>query len=249
MTPEPEPHAAKGISSIVTRILIVLGAVVVLACAVLLILSLLERNHIGENAFLQEIADDGEFDEDFDQPAVRLDEDGYEESGYGGPDDYFKRSQLFIAERERKRKESAREPRYFGSAEEDRFFDDDFDYTEPSYRHELNREEEFIYRRPSAHPQEISAKEEDLFRPSMEDSASDLNDRDKDAVFEEMFYDIIHERGDSDQRDSEEGAVNQAPKSIRVKNVPSQQKLRRDSVKRVKAEEQQKTEGYPEDDE
>ena len=246
VTPEPEPHAAPGFSSIVTRILIVLGAVVVLACAVLLVLSLLERNHIGENAFLQEIADDGEFDEDFDQPAVRIDDDGYEESGYGGPDDYFKRSQLFIAEREKKRKESARENRYFDSAEQDDIWEEEFDYTQPTFRHELNREEEYVYRRPSSYTPDIPPHEDDPFQPPVEDSAYSLNDRDKDAVFEEMFYDIIHEHGESDRQESAESGANQAPKSIRVKNVPAQQKLRKDSVKRVKSEEQPDTDGKEE---
>ena len=62
------------------------------------------------------------------------------------------------------------------------------------------------------------------------------NDEDKDAVFEEMFYDIVHEHVDPDRSEPREAAPNQTPKAIRVKNVPVQRKLSRDSVKRVKSE-------------
>ncbi|MBQ1770933.1 MAG: hypothetical protein II000_03155, partial [Clostridia bacterium] len=121
-----------------------------------------------------------------------------------------------------------------------------FDYTQPTYRHELNREEEYVYRRPSSYAPDTSAQEDDPFQPPAEDPAYSLNDRDKDAVFEEMFYDIIHEHGESDRQESAESGANQAPKSIRVKNVPAQQKLRKDSVKRVKSEEQPDTDGKEE---
>ena len=235
VTPEPGQQPSGGISGIVTRILIVLGAVVILACAVLLVLSLLERNHIGENAFLQEIADDGEFDEDFDQPAVRLDDDGYEDSGYGGPDDYFRRSQLFISEREKRRKESARTDRQYGRSERNDLWDDEFDYTQPVYQHELNQEEEYVYRRPSAFSPNTAARAEDEFLPLNQDS--DLNDSAKDAVFEEMFYDMAQEEEETVLPEREENTANQAPKAIRVKNVPAQRKLRKDTVKRVKSEE------------
>ncbi len=252
-TPEPAPQGPVGISSIVTRILIVLGAVVILACAVLLVLSLLERNHVGENAFLQEILDDGEFDEDFDQPAVRLDDDGYEESGYGGPDDYFRRSQRFISEREKRRKEAERAESFYGSGEADDLWEDDYDYDEPPFRHELNQEEEIVYRRPSGYAAGSPAREEEEFLPLSDES--DLNDTAKDAVFEEMFYEMA--RGDEDPGQPEygENAGNQAPKAIKVKNVPAQQKLRRDSVKRVKREDRPGTDGseaeawYLQDDE
>ena len=244
-TPEPAQQGTGGISSIVTRILIVLGAVVILACAVLLVLSLLERNHVGENAFLQEILDDGEFDEDFDQPAVRIDDDGYEDSGYGGPDDYFRRSQRFISEREKRRKEAARAENFFGSVETDDLWDDDYDYGDPPFQRELDQEEEIVYRRPTGHTAGGSSREEEEFLPLTDDS--DLNDTAKDAVFEEMFYEMARGDEDSDRMEYGENAGNQAPKAIKVKNVPVQRKLRRDSVKRVKREDRPGTDGTGEE--
>ena len=256
-TDAPTGTVASGFNSIVTRILIVLGAIVVLACAVLLILSFLEKNHVGENAFLQEVRDEENegFDDEFDSIGVdyRGEDNEYESSGFGGPADYYRRSQLYIDDQ--RDSMNRRRPDYDDTARDDRQEDPDswrptYDNHSAGFRENSDSFDQF--RRPSKDQYYDSygpdGERYDGFSEydrrygdgdSYDDRDAHVN-RNDDFDSESELKDILSELEMEESGQMDENAGNNSyagdnrPKVLKVRNTPQTGQMnRRGTVKRV----------------
>lgn len=100
--PAPEPTPTSGIwNNIITRVLIILGSILIIAFAVLLILTILERGHFAGQSSLyldedEDLLDD--FDEIFDETASQYASNDEFTDEYGEPltPDYLRRAKLYI---------------------------------------------------------------------------------------------------------------------------------------------------------
>ena len=104
-TPAPQDGTGGGIwSNAITRILIILGAVMLLAFAVLMILTLLERSRTGGGFLMRDEEDEDDLDSDFDlldeeDAETDYDEEQHDDDALSRDAEYLKRAKLYVPKR------------------------------------------------------------------------------------------------------------------------------------------------------